>query len=49
MKKFRVYMEKLTIEAESRDEAYEQLGEMVEGDPCALFQVEEIKTKVRKN
>lgn len=45
MKKFKVTLDpkELIIEAESRDEAFEQLGEMVEPDPCGLFEVTEIE------
>ena len=43
LKIFKVYMNPIEIEAKDRDDAIDQLGEMVMPDPCGLFEVEEIK------
>jgi len=36
-------MHPIEIEAKDRDDAIDQLGEMVMPDPCGLFEVEEVK------
>lgn len=42
LKKFRVYMDELIIEAKDRDDAVDQVGEMIMPSPCGLFNFEEI-------
>lgn len=40
--KFKVTMASFVIEARNRDDAIEQVGEMIMPDPCGLFEFEEV-------
>ena len=45
MKYFKVSMKSFVVKAKDRDNAIDQVGEMIMPDPCGLFEFEETKEK----